>query len=174
MGQTTKRIWNTVGIAVEFWAVYGFVDAWLSGDAIVLGTFLASTSLAMQSYAALAVGVGVFLFLWNRDSFLRWRQERNAQKPEAVFRRLYEPIAREFELIEQEREYPHTLSRTQASKSAQREVLRFALLKCGIETPSPAKDSDETWYGFIANLVPLSLHRRLEEARALGLRFVRS
>ena len=154
-----------MGAAAHSWSIIGFVHAWVSGDAVVFGTYLVSSALAMQTYGALAFGTGIFLILWNRDIFLRWRDKRRARSPQALLRRAHKIIVREFTLIEQDAEFRHTLARSPASKYAQREMLRLELLKCGVGAPDPASDSDETWYEFVTNLAPLSLHGHLQEAR---------
>ena len=116
MTRAFKWFWNAVGGAVQCWSIFGFINAWFSGDAVVVGTYLVSTNLAMQTYAAIGIGAGIFLVLWNRDIHVQWRQRKRAQRPEAVFRRLKNAIIREFNLIEQDAAFPHTLARSPASK----------------------------------------------------------
>ncbi len=166
MARAFKWIWNAVGGAVQCWSIFGFVNAWFSGDAVVVGTYPVSTNHAMQTYAAIGIGAGIFLVLWNRDIYVQWRQRKRAQRPEAVFRRRKNAIIREFNLIEQDAAFPHTLARSPASKYAQRAALRLALLDCSVETPNP-NESDEVWYEFVTNLSPLSMQGRLAEARKL-------
>ncbi len=166
MGKNAKRIWNAVVGAVQFWGVVGFIDAWSSGDAVVLGTYLVSTSLAMQTYAAISVGAGIFLLLWNKEYYDQWRQKRRTQRPEAKFRRLHKAVIREFNLIEQDSQFANSLARSPASKFAQRGVLRFALLECGVGTPDPS-DSDQVWYEYVTNLTPLTMQGRLDEAKGM-------
>ena len=108
---------------------------------------------------------------WGVGIYKRWAQKRESQRPPNRFIRLYKIIVREFNLIEQDRQFRSSDNgRSQLSKYAQREVLRFELSNLGIGTPSPAFDDDQSWYDFVAHLVPLAQHGRLEEARSLWLR----
>ena len=114
------------------------------------------------------------VFQWVCGIPKRWIQKRRTNSPENKFRRLHSVVTREFHLIEQDMEYPHTYGRSQAAKFAQREILRFELLKCSVETPDPATDDDQRWYQFVTSLVPLTQHGRLEDAKNLGSEFARN
>ena len=143
----------------------------------ILGDVISPQSLYLFVIALGCGGIAYFgwpVFQWVGRVPQRWVQKRRMNSPESKFRRLHNVVAREFHLIEQDREYPHALGRSQASKFAQREILRFELSKCGIETPDPATDDDQRWYQFITGLVPLSQHGRLEDARNLGSVFARN
>ena len=86
MGRLSKWIWNAVVGAVNCWSIVGFGDAWLSGDAVVFGSHLVSSALAMQTYAALAFGAAIFLVMMN------WSWV-DTKRPSRRFRRLEEELA---------------------------------------------------------------------------------
>ena len=166
-------------------AVFGFVEAavWVREmltrpDRDLFVEMLGSVVSLHSLYLGAAVG-GVALTMacawpvvgWGVGINKRWAQKRESQRPPNRFRSLYEIIVREFNLIEQDSQFrslPN--SRSQPSKCAQREMLRFELSNLGIGTPSPDFDDDQTWYDFVAKLAPLAQHARLEEARSLWLR----
>ena len=91
--------------------------------------------------------------------------------PSSLFQRMYDDIVHEFNRIEQDEKYEGVSDRSRAAKFSQREMLKFSLSKCGIETPRPGTDSDHIWYEFIARLAPLSLDGRIDEARDFGDKF---
>ena len=119
---------------------------------------------------AISLGCAFPVIKWVIGVPRRWMADRQSNSPSNKLCKLFRLISHEFNLIEQDNDFG-TIGRTQASKYAQREILRFELLKLDIGTPSPATDDDNTWYDFIANLVPLSQHGRVNEARMLGTRF---
>ena len=120
--------------------------------------------------AILALGCSWSGISWATGVYRRWKDKRIRNGPLGKLRRLHGVVVREFNLIEQDRAYGHdgAFTRSQASKCAQREILRFELSQCGVQAPDPATDSNQRWYKFVAKLMPLSQHSRIEEARALG------
>ena len=167
MRQAFRWIWNAGGGALQFWAIVGLVHAWLSEKTVSIGTYSVSTAFLMQTYAAVAVGVGIFLVLWNRHAFVQWRQRKRARRPEARFTQLSSKILDEVTTIEHDKEFPFSPARSQGVKFVSRQKLNYELSCLGIEAPVPAIDSDDEWYRFLVNLLALSQHGRIEEARTL-------
>ena len=167
-------------------AVFGFVEAtvWVREmltrtDRDIFVEMFGSVVSLHSLYLGAAVGGGVLTMAcawpvvgWGVGIYKRRAQKRESQRPPNRFRRLHEIIVREFNLIEQDRQFRSSANRrSQPSKYAQRAVLSFELSNLGIETPSPACDDDDrAWYDFVTNLVPLAGHARLEEARSLWLK----
>ena len=137
----------------------------VSLHALYFGAAVGSIVLALACYWSGVSGAIGF--------YKRWKDKRIRNSPSGKFGRLHNVVVREFNLIEQDRAYEHdgASTRSQASKCAQREILRFELSQCGLATPDPETDSDEVWYEFISRLMSLSQHGRIEEARTLGATF---
>lgn len=167
MRQAIRWVWNAIGGALQFWAVVGLVRAWLSEEAVSIATYSVSTAFAMQTYGAVVVGAGIFLVHWNRDAFVRWRQRRRARRPKVAFKQLSNKILAEFMAIERSIALDFILARSQGAKFVSRQELTYELSGLGIEAPDPANDSDDEWYVFLVNLLALSQHGRVEEARTL-------
>ena len=137
----------------------------VSLHALYFGAAVGSTVLALAcSWSGVSWAIGFCK---------RWKDKRIRNSPSGKLRGLHNVVVREFNLTEQDRAYVHDglSSRSPASKCAQREILRFELSKCGLEAPDPATSSDQRWYEFLAKLMPLSQHGRIDEARALGAMF---
>ena len=115
MRQAVRWIWNAVGGALQFWALWGLVHAWVSEETVAIAIYAVSAAFAMQTYAAVAVGASIFLVLWNRDALARWRQRRRARRPEAAFRQLSSKILDEFMAIEHSNEFRFTYARSQGA-----------------------------------------------------------
>ena len=164
MHRVIRWLWNAVGGAAHCWSIIGFVHAWMSGDAVVFGPYLVTSALAMQTYAALAFGTGIFLTLWNRDAFMQWRERRRASSPDAKFRRLHLDISAEFHAIETDLQFP---MRSPVQKFVARQKLVLALAELGISAPKATSNDEDEWYRFVAGLLPLAEHRRLDDARLL-------
>ena len=122
------------------------------------------------SSAILALACSGPVISWTIGVNRRRKDKQRRNSPAGKFRKLNDVIMREFNITEQD-EDDLTFSRSEASKCAQREILRFELSKFGLTTPDPETDSDEVWYEFISRLMPLSQHGRIEEARTLGATF---
>ena len=180
--------WNTIkkfgqwGGAFIF---YGKTVVWVREfltrpDRDILVDMIGSVVSLHSLYIGAAVGSGILALgcswqsvLWAKGVYKRWKDERQKNSPSGKLRRLHNAVVREFNLTEQDKEFKASLSRSPMSKYAQREMLRFELSKCGIETPDPATDDDHIWYEFVTNLVPLSLHGRLEDAKIIGTGYAR-
>ena len=179
--EAIKRIGQWGGAAI----FYGNFAVWMWGLLTVpdknvfvdmIGSIVSLHSLylgAAVGSAILALGCSWSGILWAIGVYRRWENKRIRNSPSGKFRRLHNVVVREFNLIEQDRAYEHdgASTRSQASKCAQREILRFELSQCGLATPDPETDGDGVWCEFISRLMPLSQHGRIEEARTLGATF---
>ena len=141
----------------------------------MLGSIVSLHSLylgAATGGAVVALGCAWPVARWVIGIPKRWDRARKIRSPSNQFRNLRNIIVREFNLIEQDEQFlSSSFKRSQPTKYSQREILRFELSKLEIKTPSPSSDNDHVWYDFVTNLVPLSQHARLEEARSLWLNF---
>lgn len=158
MHQVFKWFWNAAGVAFQCWSIIGFVRAWVSGDTVVFGTYSMTGAFVMQTYAALAIGAAIFLILFNRHAFMQWRERIHANRPDARLKRLCPSIRSELYAIDAD-------TRSSGEEYADRQKLALALEDLGINAPDAANDDE--WYGFVASLLPLAEHRRLEDARLL-------
>ena len=165
-------------------AVFGIVDAvvWVRemltrpDRDIFVEMFGSVVSLHSLYFGATVGGIALTMACawpvvgWGVGIHKRRAQKRESQRPLNQFKSLYKIIVRECNLIEQDGQFRSSANRrSQPSMYAQREMLRFELSNLGIETPSPSSDDDQAWYDFVANLVPLAQHGRLEEARSIWL-----
>ena len=151
-------------------------ELFTSPDRDVMGSVVSLHSLyfgAAVGSAVLALACSLSVISWATGVYKGWKDKQESKSPPAQFRRMYDVIVREFNFIEQDKayEYEGTSTRSQPSKSVQRKALQLELSRCGVRTPDPAWASDNTWYLFLTDLVPLSQHGRVEDARILGARF---
>lgn len=152
---------------MQVWAVIGFCRKWGEEDATVLGSFSLSPGFLMQGYAALAVGGVALLFCLNKDLWDAWRNRKHANSPSVRFQKLYNVLCNEFKSIEFEAQYRFGGERSEGEKFVIRKALSLKLGELDLPSPDPKTGSDDEWYDFLANLLPLAAGGRIEEAKKI-------
>ena len=135
----------------------------------MLGSVVSLHSLYLGASATgllLALACSFPTVRWMSEIRKRHAHKKQANSPSGKFRRLHEIILNEFHLTEADIQNPG-LDRSPALKFYQRKILKFELSESGIATPNPVDNDNDIWQHFLANLVPLSHHGRIEEAITL-------